>query len=109
VPAATQGAPASTLETALADIWRKVLGRPRLGIDDNFFDAGGSSLKAVLVIATIKRELNKTLSVVSLFECPTVRLLAARLGAPGSETPPGVPSALLRGQRRRGKLVRQPA
>lgn len=109
VPAATEGAPGSTLETALADIWKKVLGRPRLGIDDNFFDAGGSSLKAVLVIAAIKRELNKSLSVVSLFECPTVRLLAVRLGAPVPETLPGVPSALLRGQRRRGKLVRQPA
>jgi len=106
LPLATDG----TLETALANIWKKVLGRPRLGLDDNFFDAGGNSLKAVLVIAAIKRQLNKALTIVSLFECPTVRLLAARLdGPPPSETPLGAPSAALRGQRRRARLTRQHA
>jgi FkbH-like protein/FkbM family methyltransferase len=106
LPLATDG----TLETALANIWKKVLGRPRLGLDDNFFDAGGNSLKAVLVIAAIKRELNKALTIVSLFECPTVRLLAARLGGPApTETPPGAPTAALRGQRRRARLTRQHA
>jgi len=109
LPVATGGSSASTLETALANIWKKVLGRPRIGVDDNFFDAGGNSLKAVLVVAAIKRELNKALSVVSLFECPTVRLLAARLGAPASEPPPGDPAAALRGQRRRARLARQHA
>jgi FkbH-like protein/FkbM family methyltransferase len=106
---ATDASPGSTLETALASIWQKVLGRRRLGVDDNFFDAGGNSLKAVLVIAAIKRELNKALSIVSLFECPTVRLLAARLAAPASETPLGAPAAEQRGQRRRARLVRQHA
>ena len=48
-------------------------------MNDNFFEAGGTSLRAVQVIAMIKKELKQTLSIVSLFECPTVTLLAAKL------------------------------
>ena len=53
-------APGSTLETALTNIWRKVLGRPQIGMNDNFFEAGGTSLRAVQVIAMIKKELKQT-------------------------------------------------
>jgi FkbH-like protein/FkbM family methyltransferase len=93
----------STLELALLNVWRKVLGRPRIGLNDNFFEVGGTSLKAVQVVATIKRELHQTLSIVNLFECPTVKLLAAKLG--GTATPvneESTPSAAVsRGQHRR--------
>jgi FkbH-like protein len=103
--------PGNTLETALATIWKKVLGRPRIGMNDNFFEAGGTSLKAVQVIAMIKKELNQTLSIVSLFECPTVKLLAAKLGATSGDARVGAPAAeaALRGQRRRYKATRQHA
>ena len=108
---ATDGAPGSTLEAALCNIWRKVLGRPRIGINDNFFEAGGTSLRAVQVIAMIKKELKQTLSIVSLFECPTVTLLAAKLSAtPGKangETT--IAAAALRGRQRRQKTLRQTA
>src|SRR5207249_1718902 len=42
-------APSSTLQAALLNIWSRVLGR-RIGIHDNFFDVGGTSLRAVQVI-----------------------------------------------------------
>ncbi len=100
----------STLETALASIWRRVLGRPRLGINDNFFEAGGTSLRAVQVIAMIKKELNQNLSIVSLFECPTVTLLAAKLGAaPGVVQEATTAAAAQRGQQRRYNTVRRRA
>jgi hypothetical protein len=107
--AAADVMPASGLEAAVADIWRRVLGRPRIGLNDNFIDAGGTSLKAVQVIAAIKRELKQTLSIVSLFECPTVALLAARIGATSGEVGGGSPAtaAALRGERRRHNIVRQ--
>src|SRR6185295_2342050 len=44
-------APAGSLEAALADIWARVLGKSQVGLHDNFFDAGGTSLKAVRVVA----------------------------------------------------------
>jgi len=103
--------PGGTLEAALANIWKKVLGRPRIGMNDNFFEAGGTSLKAVQVIAMIKKELKQTLSIVSLFECPTVTLLAAKLNEKSGEAGVGTPTAeaALRGQRRRYKVTRQHA
>jgi hypothetical protein len=103
--------PGNTLETALASIWRKVLGRPRIGMNHNFFEAGGTSLKAVQVIALIRKELKQTLSIVSLFECPTLKLLSAKLSAaPGeARVETSTAEAALRGQRRRNKATRQRA
>ena len=103
--------PAGGLETAVADIWRRVLGRPRIGVNDNFFEAGGTSLKAVQVLAMIRRELKQSLSIVSLFECPTVALLAARIGATSGAARGGSTAApaALRGRRRRHNSVRQHA
>jgi len=102
-------APASTLQATLLNIWKRVLGRPRIGMNDNFFEVGGTSLRAVQMIATIKKELKQDLSIVTLFECPTVALLAAKLGAAsgdadGGTTPAG---AALRGQRRRNVMRRK--
>jgi FkbH-like protein/FkbM family methyltransferase len=102
-------AASSALETALGNIWQRVLGVSRLGVNDNFFEAGGTSLNAVQVIATIKKELKYDMSIVHLFECPTVSLLAARFRsvsepAPGDTAPAG---AALRGQQRRERAIRR--
>jgi hypothetical protein len=101
----------STLETALVKIWRRVLGRPRLAMNDNFFEAGGTSLRAVQVIAMIKKELNQTLSIVSLFECPTVTLLAAKMSAAPGEIQGATTTAAAaqRGQQRRYNTLRRRA
>jgi FkbH-like protein/FkbM family methyltransferase len=110
LPTAPEASPDGTLESSLLGIWRKVLGRPRIGLNDNFFEAGGSSLRAVQVIAMIKKQLNQHLSIVSLFECPTVRLLAARLkeaaGEPRGEAVAAADAAR-RGQQRRTSLARR--
>ena len=101
---------ASALERSLAAIWKKALGRSGIGFSENFFDAGGTSLKAVVVVAMIRRELKRNVSVVSLFECPTIRLLAARLD--GSEDGADHASAAAsgaeaRGRQRRSKLIKR--
>jgi hypothetical protein len=101
--------PSSWLETVILNIWRKVLGRRGIGLNVNFFEAGGTSLKAVQVIAMIRKEVKQHLSIISLFECPTVRLLAARLSAtPGSPSrEPSATGAAQRGQRRRSRAMRR--
>ena len=81
----------------------------QIGLNDNFFEAGGTSLSAVHVIAAIKKELKQDLSIVHLFEYPTVTLLAAKLRA-ASETAPGDTAsvgAAVRGQQRRGRAARR--
>jgi phosphopantetheine binding protein len=75
-------------------------------MNDNFVDAGGTSLKAVQVVAAIRRELNLHLSIVNIFECPTVRLLCEKL-EPGKSTGGSVNAAIERGARRRKQLSRR--
>ncbi len=101
---------ASSLESSLAAIWRRALGKSSVGFDENFFDAGGTSLKAVVVAAMIRRELRKNVSIVSIFECPTIRLLAARLGDSVEDPDAGDSTAAVaeaRGKQRRNKLIRR--
>ncbi|MCP4132268.1 MAG: HAD-IIIC family phosphatase, partial [bacterium] len=50
-------APRNETEETLADIWREVLKVERIGINDDFFDLGGHSLKATKVVSRISREL----------------------------------------------------
>ena len=97
------------MQIAMINIWKNVLGRPGIGLDDNFFDAGGTSLRAVHVIALIKKELKQSLSIVSIFECPTARLLAAQLSAAAEGRSSGANNARanLRGQKRRANAIRR--
>jgi FkbH-like protein len=101
--------PSDSIETTLVNIWRKVLGRPGIGLNVNFFEVGGTSLKAVQVITMIRKQLHQNLSIVSLFECPTVTLLAARLGATGRSpsSEPSTSGAAVRGQQRRSRAMRR--
>jgi hypothetical protein len=103
LPAAPPAAPRSPLQAALVHVWSKVLGTSRIGLHDNFFDAGGTSLRAVQVIAMIRKELKRDLSIVALFESPTVALLAARLsaGADAAHGGAAAAEAALRGRQRR--------
>ena len=95
------------LHRSLAAIWQKALGRAHIGYDERFFDAGGTSLKAVMVVAMIRKQLKKTLSIVSLFESPTINLLAARLEESTDAKSASATAAGSRGRQRRHKLVKR--
>ncbi len=71
--------PRDALELRLAKIWEEVLGVPRIGIRDDFFEAGGHSLLAVRLTARIQQELGKALPLTALFEGGTVEKMAALL------------------------------
>jgi hypothetical protein len=76
------------LAPRLCEIWRKVLKVGRIGVDDNFFDAGGYSLLFVELSRLIGEELGEEVSIIDLLRCPTVRaqveLLERRRRAGGS-------------------------
>ncbi len=74
-------APRTPIESLLAGIWAQVLGRPRVGIHDDFFAIGGHSLLATQVIARLRRDLGVELALRGLFETPTVAGLAVRIAA----------------------------
>ena len=59
-----------------------MLGLDRIGIHDNFFELGGQSLLLAQVHAKLQRDLAPALTLVDLFQHPTVHLMARHIGAP---------------------------
>ena len=58
--------PRTPTERAIAEIWREVLGVPRVSVYDNFFDLGGHSLLSPRVMHHIETRLGKRLQVAEL-------------------------------------------
>jgi amino acid adenylation domain-containing protein len=78
-------APRTKLERSLAALWQEILGVVRVGSRDNFFDLGGDSLRAALLINRLTQWLGEFVYVVALFEAPTVAALSAYLAEHYSE------------------------
>jgi acyl carrier protein len=64
--------PKSLLQSEILNIWKEVLQKDNIGINDNFFDAGGNSLALMMVNNKINSELGLTIPVMKLFEYPTI-------------------------------------
>jgi acyl carrier protein len=72
--------PRSPIEEMLVVIWREVLAIDSIiGIHDNFFELGGHSLLAMQLIVRINKRFQINFPLSSLFEEPTVAMLAVRL------------------------------
>ncbi|MCX5150224.1 amino acid adenylation domain-containing protein [Streptomyces sp. NBC_00320] len=70
-------APGTPAEVVLAEVWRTVLGISQVGVHDDFFALGGSSLSTVRVAAQAAAR-GVSVSVRDLLELPTIARLAAR-------------------------------
>lgn len=67
--------PASQVDSSIAAVWREVLALDRVGVNDDFFDLGGDSLKAVQVVNRLRRSLELNVSVREMLEAGTVAKL----------------------------------
>jgi len=65
-------APRTPRQEVLCSLFAEVLGVPRVGIDDSFFDLHGESLMAMRLISSIKASLGVELLVSDIFDAPTV-------------------------------------
>ncbi|MEJ0096570.1 MAG: amino acid adenylation domain-containing protein [Methylocella sp.] len=72
-------APRTPAETAMAQIWAKVLKLDRVGIHDDFFEHGGHSMLAMQAIARVQSIFDVELPLRALFEAPTVAQLAQQV------------------------------
>ena len=88
-PEAVRTRPLSDLEKRLLALWQEVLGRPDIGIHDNFFDSGGNSLRSLQLISRISTGLDHKVPVKLLFVNPTVAELSAAIAErkPAAEAP----------------------
>ena len=103
-------APRNPVEMALAEIWQRVLNIEQVGVNDNFFEIGGTSLAVVEVAAHVRRIFQFEISLPTLFETATIRALGQFLISNEAENPALTTLANRhRGERRRSKAVRKEA
>jgi thioester reductase-like protein len=85
VPSATHGAETATSHKGndgadesriVLDSFRETLSDHTIEMDDDFFDAGGHSLRAVMLCGELQRRTARQVSIRSVFEHPTPRRLA---------------------------------
>src|SRR5208282_1266166 len=69
------------IEIKLACIWEEILGKKMVGADDNFFDLGGNSIKALRIASMFRRETGTEISPVWIYQSPTVKGLAEYISA----------------------------
>jgi acyl carrier protein len=79
-------APSSPTEKILAEIWAQSLGVEKVGIHDNFFDLGGHSLLLVRIQSIVCEKLKSKVSIVEMFQYPTISTLARHLTRPSTGT-----------------------
>ncbi|MFJ8798987.1 amino acid adenylation domain-containing protein [Streptomyces sp. NPDC102487] len=95
------GSPRDHVEHGLYRIWRDILLHPDIGIGDDFFELGGTSLAAIKMAHAVTEEFGIRVPVADIMLRPTIEALAGTLRegraseAPGSlvEFRPGTPGA----------------
>ncbi|MEG8182163.1 AMP-binding protein [Nocardia terpenica] len=81
--------PRDHIELGLYRIWRNTLLHPGIGITDNFFDIGGTSISAIKVAHAIESEFGRAIPVQQLMLRPTIEALAALLRTGDGSNAPG--------------------
>jgi thioesterase domain-containing protein/acyl carrier protein len=80
VESTSADSPRSDLEQTLASIWAKALRVPAVGVNDSFFDLGGTSLRAVELLTDIIEKFDRRyLTLSTILEAPTVAKFATFL------------------------------
>ncbi|MDX7998135.1 amino acid adenylation domain-containing protein [Xenorhabdus sp. Reich] len=81
-------APVNDVETALAQIWQKLLKLEKVGRHDNFFELGGHSLTAIQLLARMYEQ-NMEVPLIAVFTHPTLSELASVVGNTATILSPG--------------------
>jgi len=93
-----QELPGNAIEQELVALWQSVLNLSTVGVKDNFFELGGNSLLLMQVLSKLTPQYR--LSVVTLFQYPTISALASYLNSDQE-------SCALQQGKRRGELRRK--
>jgi len=68
-------APETDIEKKLAEIWEGVLGKEKVGVNENFFGLGGDSVKSIQILSRLNKAGYKV-EMTDIFQYPTISQLA---------------------------------
>ncbi|MEE4410184.1 MULTISPECIES: non-ribosomal peptide synthetase [unclassified Serratia (in: enterobacteria)] len=83
-------------ESACVEVWRELLQRSDVGVEDNFFSLGGNSILAIQACYQIGRRLQREVTLSELGQFPTIRSLCQALRQIGDGEAPLLIPALQR-------------
>jgi len=72
-------APESKFEEIIAKVWADFFGVSKVGIDDNLFELGATSLSIIQLNSNLRNKINRNIPIVKLFAYPTIRALVKYL------------------------------
>ncbi|WP_282792783.1 non-ribosomal peptide synthetase [Streptomyces sp. CC224B] len=94
-------------EREVAAVWQEVLRVSDMGHQENFFDLGGTSALAAEIQARLSHRLNREISMVTLFQHPTISSLARTLAGPPADGSPRHDSEVTDRAQRRAQALRR--
>ena len=77
--------PVTDIQKNIAKAWSNILRIPKIGILDNFFEMGGTSLLALKTVAVLRQKYNYEVPIIKLYQHPTISELSNYL-QPRKET-----------------------
>ncbi|WP_243521542.1 non-ribosomal peptide synthetase [Bacillus pseudomycoides] len=82
-------APRNDMEQLLVEIWTEVLKMDQIGINDNFLELGGDSIKGIQIAAKLNHH-NYKLDIKDLYEYPTIAQLAPEVKKDQTDVEQGI-------------------
>ncbi|MCW3466338.1 non-ribosomal peptide synthetase [Chitinophaga nivalis] len=70
-------APRNDAEARLLMIWKEILGKEKIGVNDSFFSLGGDSIKILRLMTEIRKKMSLEIPIADIYKNNTVALLAA--------------------------------
>ncbi|SDI53508.1 type I polyketide synthase [Winogradskyella thalassocola] len=68
--------PVTEIQKNITKVWADLLRIPEIGILDNFFEMGGTSLLAQKTVATLRQNYNYEIPIIKLYQHPTISELS---------------------------------
>ncbi|MEM9921072.1 MAG: SDR family NAD(P)-dependent oxidoreductase [Bacteroidota bacterium] len=79
IPILSEEASLNEVEQSLLNMWKDFFGKSELEVQDDFFDIGGDSLKALTMIGRMEKEWHISLSITDFFNSSSVQALSERI------------------------------
>jgi len=71
--------PRNELEAKILSIWKTILQKELIGIQDNFFEIGGNSISLMKMVGLINKELNINLKILNAYQFTNIESLTSHI------------------------------